>query len=598
MNKLFAIILMTMLLAVSSASALVVLSMEQVSISSNSAQVSGEQWVLEVVLGQMNDKIEGYIEAEDIRATDDGVEKFAEKNLYLDAEITEKACTYHLDSSGNPILSLSQSQMTGWPFNDDDECFDSGGWIYSKESGELNGRCIYSTVKGINALVDFTGYQTAARLDLTINGQTESATINNFDNPDVSLGSRAHADWIGNLVSGDACEDARDKGIMAIMSSNGNKLTGENEYDQYNSYESSGFMNDLDAMWACMGSDFCSTDDTTQRIVDKFNNFGTAALREKTFRSTEGNVAVVSGNDVRIELDKAIQFPDVRLRIRASWLGIVIPVGEPEVVRVEADDFIEGQTGYLKVTVRNSGDYEGSFSLEAQCDDNIEVVGSVNQFRLDAGESDIINIPVKSIKDVSSSESDRCEVILTERTSDETDSKTVTMTVNQQTFCESGDQKCEGSQAYKCDNNGQWEPDAGNDDGCVISCTTDADCDDGDDTTIDACVSSGAFGSLSGKICQNTLDPDVAKLQCEAVGGTYVCNENSNGWKFWKEETETCNCLTPHLSVGGLILLILGILGIILIIVLMGGFPPLLILSILMSLGGLILLVLGGIGIV
>lgn len=588
-KKFLPLFFIIMVLSVSSVSALTVLSLDRVDIQSNSAQISGEQWVLDVVLDQLNDKIEGYVNSEDI--TTDGT--YAQNDLYLDAEVTHKACTYDIQANGNIIYTVYQTQMGGWPFNDESECFDSGGWIYSKESGEINGRCIYRTVKAQSAYVDFDRYEYEADLSLTINGQTESARINNFDNPDVQLGSRAHADWIGNLVSGDSCEDARDKGVVAAMQSSGNILTGESQLNSYVSYYTN-FYSQVTAMLACQADIFCSTDQTTQTLVNTFNQYANSALAPKVFRSSQGSVAYVSGNDVRIDLERAIQFPNLRLRVKADWLGIYIPVGEPDIVHIDTDDFMEGTTGQMRVTVRNTGDAQGSFSLSAVCQDNIQVVGGVNIFNLNPGQSSIKTLSLQSIRDVTSRETDRCTVTLEERNSGDTDTASVTIGVLQQTFCTSGETKCESEQAFKCSSDGQWVRDSGNDAECSVACSTDLDCDDNDGDTIDTCESDGFLG---GKVCKHVLDPNVARIQCEADGGKFIEKEsNPPFWKFWENSETTYVCLHPHVSILGVSLLVIGIIGIVLTLTLLGGMPPMLFISILVAVAGLVLTILGGIG--
>lgn len=592
MHKRLPLYAVVFVLVMSLVTALTVLSLDRVVIESNSAQVSGEQWVLDVVLDQLNDKIIGKVNAAEMKTSCppgyEGTTCVAGNDLFLDAEVITKSCSYNIENQGQLIYTASQKQMQGWPFNDQQECFDQGGWIATKEKGEINGRCIFIDPEAWHALVDFDRYQFESRIELTVDGQTEIGVINNMDSPDVKIGSRAHADWVGNLVSGDLCEDARDKGVVAVMRSSGNALTGESQWNSYQIYHESGIYGDL--------SQLDQGYLTTQQIVDTYNQKTNAALAAKSFRSSDGSTAYVSGNNAKIDLKKAIQFPELRLRVRADWLGIFIPVGEPEIISVDSSSFTEGTSGSFKVNYRNKGAYEGSFSLSVTCEDNINVVGTVATFNLGPGQSGSRSFALESKKDVTEAQSDTCVATMTERNSQQSVKKSLKVTVNAQTFCTSGQEKCIGEDAYSCSASGQWVRDSGNDDQCVVSCSIDSDCDDGNPDTIDTCESSGA---LQGSICKHELDPDVARLQCEADGGKFVELEREPpAWKFWADTETRYLCLTPNLSVPGVVLVVVGVFGFIGSFVLLGGMPPALIVSGIITVIGAVLMFLAGVGVI
>lgn len=578
------IAIIMLLMTLHGALAQAVLGMSRVTIESNSAQISGEQWVLDVVLDQLNDHIIGIIDNKDIVASDGRVAKY---DLGVEAQVTKKSCNYNLITQTSQIYSVYQETFGIAPFCQFDQsgCYNKGGYVALHEAGEVVCRCVFIKPVANHATVDFDKYAFEATIKATANGQVETGIINNADSPDVKVGSNVYVDWVGNLVSGDLCEAASDQDVVAITSSSGSRLTDAGKYNSYTIYDGAGFQNCLELAVGLGGSN-------TQSCVDEYNTYSSRALETKTFKSTDGSIATVSGSTATIALKKAIQFPNVRMRIKSSWLGIEILTGKPQIQSTAASGFTEGtKTGKITTLVKNIGNAQGSFSLAATCGDNVRQLGSAIVFTLNAGQSQSYDIPLESIKDVTAKETDTCTVTFKERNTGESATQAVTVSVYPQRFCSSGDFRCDGEKYYSCNSNGQWIQDATKNGECTIQCSIDADCNDQDSCTIDKCSGLGA----TGKVCTHEVQTQCAQAECEAQGK--VWHEQTTippAWQFWASSKTTGTCLNPHFSIVGALLLVAGI-GL---LIALPGMPPAMIAGFLMILSGIIMLIAAGVGII
>jgi len=142
---------------------------------------------------------------------------------------------------------------------------------------------------------------------------------------------------------------------------------------------------------------------------------------------------------------------DVVLQLRASWVGVSIPVSEPEFVGSLKCEIVSGQEGFIRGTIRNDGDSIGKVGFEVSGCDPIRASQSPDYTSVivSAGGQTSFSIPINSGGFIGNK---NCVVI--GRDVEYGDAKTnpakVTCAVKEPLRCEGGETEIKGLCVYKC----------------------------------------------------------------------------------------------------------------------------------------------------
>ena len=491
MKKLILIILGIFL--ISFASALIVTSMDNIYIESNDPEIGGQTWVATMIGGIGVQEIIGDIDASNIES--DG--RIAEHDLRIKETVNRNRCEYSFSEEPNKYIykislipGMAGESYLIYKFvwgvglvNQLDEkkelCRNTPDAYYMtwKPEGIASFRfyCWRNTVDAKKGNLIFDGYRTEVDMSISAKGVIKTGTLNNYDTLSKTIGSgdyQAHLRWVGSLVSGENCETPPEQSITGAYKNGVWKTIDEDYYDDYRTYHSTGFK-------LCISNWLSEYGESPTTCMNKHNAKSDLATRTKTFYTTDGIPAIVSGTKAIINLRKAIQFPKLVMRIKAAWLGIRIPTAEPEIVSLTTEDFTVGEYGTIKVGVKNKdNDYDGEFAVSVSCPTIFETVGSVPTVRLNPLETKIVNVLVKNIRDIEEKDCEICKVVVynTEKPTVKAESG-LQVCINPLLICIKDDTRCVDKKFEYCYKGIKWNPNPAKDSECVFDeCANDAEC--------------------------------------------------------------------------------------------------------------------------
>lgn len=223
--------------------------------------------------------------------------------------------------------------------------------------------CIYKERVGTKGVFNNPTTKFEADISLSVGGDTQQETISS-DQSSVNFGNVATATWTGNLVTGEALP-TNINNYVAIkeLSSNMWKIVRESTYDDYDDTEpiADNNLNNLDDTSWSDDIEYYEIENAVSGVNYASNIVmsSDASYSENYFSEFNED----TGNFI-VTLDRSLGNPNIVFRVKASWIGIVIPVGEPSIISLNSESFGSGETGNIEVEVKNIGDVEGTFSAK------------------------------------------------------------------------------------------------------------------------------------------------------------------------------------------------------------------------------------------
>lgn len=498
-----------LLLTLSGAFGFSTLGLSNVDFSSNDPQLNAPAWLLTVVENGNDQYAVGTFTPSQITRPSDGAP--ANQTLKLEITNTQNTCQYSFQNQYVPVYAIQQqvapsNGVFDWSWvNTQQKCQALPGYVGWSAPG-FTGYCFIETQSAsITPLGTPTNVVTST-ITATANGQAVSGTVTNTGQRSVNLGSQAYAAWQGNLVSGSQCPNPLDTGVMGASVNGQLIITNKAAYDAYTPA--------LAQFQACINGIGTGADPAT--CVSTYNNLANAAVQTTT-NPVFSQAAIGkdgSGNgQATITEPNLLQYPVISMRVRADWLGIVVPVGKPQIISVTSSPFTQASTGNIRAVVKNIGTGHGTFTVSAQCQAPAAQAGIAQTLNLDPGMTGYADIPITG-QAGTSQQTASCTVTAADVNQPaNTATQTVTVTVNPITICQPTTQRCVNNRIQQCDQTGaSWIDEQLCSNGCTVSngvpvcqnaevCTTDAQCDDHDPTTVDSCV------GVVVKQCQHVVIP-------------------------------------------------------------------------------------------
>jgi hypothetical protein len=315
------------------------------------------------------------------------------------------------------------------------------------------------------------------------------------------------------------------------------------------------------------------------------NSLASSAMQQKTtglfVNQWSGNPIIEDQTEFNgvirwFPINERLQFPTFNLYLDGnSYLKVIKPVGEPQIVSVNIDDIIlEGTatsaSNNADITVKNAGDFSGGFTVKlTSCTTPFTPSNREVGVTLTPGQQTTVSIPVTfSSTGTAGIVTGTCTATMKETTSQETDTSTFNVRGEQLSECTPGNKFCAVE-------NGETVVKQCNPDGLTLSivetcgagqtceggvcktvgvCTTDAECDDGDPDTVDKCVD-----GLFGKVCTNTPKECTSDLGCDDGN---VCTTDSCNFNLITGKNECSNVAIPGCGgdLGDLTLIIIAVI--------------------------------------
>jgi len=216
-------------------------------------------------------------------------------------------------------------------------------------------------------------------------GDKVSAVLSNKETSKF-LSDIGKVKWVGNLVAQQYCGvPSVDKAVVRDLNTNAMKVISKNYYDDYKSkfFELINFDNNYYATVATdpgVGADV---------LWDKMSTLN--ALHRNIYDEDIKDNCVIQGMQYVCTPTQDIIYPELQLTLKASWIGIVIPNGNPKINDVTvAPKIFDGEASFVKVDIENIGKELDSFDIYMDCGNEISL-GSVRK-SLAAGEKDYVNL--------------------------------------------------------------------------------------------------------------------------------------------------------------------------------------------------------------
>src|SRR3989344_826911 len=265
-------------------------------------------------------------------------------------------------------------------------------------------------IKGVynNPLIGFN-----AKIKLSVGDVIKEKTIcsgssSGCDGSSVNFDDVGVATWSGSLVTGEPAPNQDNFVAIKKLDSNtwqiARKSTFESYFPKIDVTDSQ--LTQFKTLFS--GFDVNQGDQNINNLLTQVNQATDTLLAEDTsFTSSPFNKDSNTGK-VTVTLQRSLTSPNIVFRIRADWIGIIIPSGTPKILSVNTDKFASGEQGTIDVQVQNIGDSEGTFSATlVNCEPFIQTTTSQSSRKtLKAGDIDIIPILVSGgslSKDISKS---------------------------------------------------------------------------------------------------------------------------------------------------------------------------------------------------
>ena len=233
--------------------------------------------------------------------------------------------------------------------------------------------------------------------------------------------------------------------------------------------------------------------------------------------------------EVKVTGNRYANYPRFMVYVKADEVGYFIPEATPEITSVSAPQLEEGDSGYIDVSVKNTGSGEGDFSARiTSCSDGFTYVDTNRELSVSPGETGSVSLGVSFNSGSYDSQyiEGSCDVeVQNLRDNSEIDSSSVSLTGEQSNECDPGSQSTEinengNYEIYECGSDGlerslvttcgDGERATQKSDGSY-ECVTPAEEKDGDDSPSDPGNSSPNTGSGgSGESC--LIDTEVPGL--------------------------------------------------------------------------------------
>lgn len=416
------------------------LSLSQVQFTSNDPSIGGQVWLLVVSQNGAGQSAYGQF-----IAMDSGKDS---NSFTITTNLDKNYATYNINNQGINIKHIDHTSTIYNPFSSTGGCNPDYWDAYIKAPGSLTVYCYKYTNDGQYGTVGSANINFQSTISVQGSGGSDSCVISNVGaNSCVSKNGNVLVSWAGNLVSGQSPPQASDQGIIAIYdTAKGGWKTGNyNSYLRWYNYNANGFANCI----SYNGGDSC---------FNTYNNYESQLMQGYSFTSTGGNVATTTGTlssgQIIMNLGTQVQFPVLSMKIKASLIGINIPVGKPKIISVSSQTFQTGQNGVVQVTIQNVGDGAGSFSVYASCDNQFSQNGnSLTISSLTPNSQQTVYIPITA-NVVSGTSSGTCTVTAKDiNNPNNVDIKTVSVSSNAIAICESGSTRISGNNIQQCTNN-------------------------------------------------------------------------------------------------------------------------------------------------
>jgi len=440
------------------------LSISNANVETDSNVLSGQQWVVTIVQDSSGGSLSGRFTPEQV------------KSKTSTGQSPQEAFTFKMDMTKNQVEYPIRAVHGDFDYGKIYQVafYDMGSYIGASREERLN-TCLTRVNGGYDVInLDSPVYSSWICLQkfqvgtfgeadagtqyfqstATISkdsGQPYSSQIDNLGATSVNLGSVANLKWQGNLVTGQQVPVPTAQDVCFInYNQTGNwQAISCNNYNTWKSlYTGYAGCLGIKQKFGTGGSE-CTND---------INNALTIMKQQKSFMVSGGSQAQTTGQMgngvVILPLPKQFSFPVFTLRIKADYIGIVIPAGIPKILSASSEKFSTGGTGLIKTTIRNDGSSLGAFDVSAVCQSPFT---SNDRTRINLNPGQTGDVYLKVIGETQNEATNFCRIVVIDVNQPANrDEKTVQVTVGPVAECREGTTDASGTFLRRCVN-GAWK---------------------------------------------------------------------------------------------------------------------------------------------
>ena len=431
------------------------MSLSQVDLQSNYAPLNGQVWVMSFRLGGLSQSANfasDTVSPSDVSAFYSGASP--RDSFKLDTSLDEQSCVYDI-SQDFDLPSINSYSVVSWSYNSLLKSCEGSkpvnvcgnaqevvGWCY----GGLTRTGVYicETKKAVAGRFGSPNVNSKFNISVSRNGVVDSSrsfqtlfSDGSSFGIDGLVGSNVYINWQGDLSSGKSCPSS--SAVIPVYYLGSWTTMGSANYDSYKTQ----YLNLLS--WTSgEGYKTASLADAQSRI-GVVNSASNNALSGRSF-GTIDSASTLSSARARVVLTSPISYPMITAYIKASWIGVVTPIGKPKIVDASTSCFASSADGSVKVTVQNVGSGREDFTIDGVCANNaFSIVGS-DAF-LNPSESKVVYLGLSGETSDSSLKSS-CTINVSGKSY--SDSKVVTACVNGLSICDAGKLYCDQNNLMKC----------------------------------------------------------------------------------------------------------------------------------------------------
>lgn len=437
------------------------MSLSQADLESSYGPLDGEQvWVYTFSVGRLGQLLKGRVTPDDVGDEYSGGE-LPEETFELDVTVDQQYCQYdvHVNQNAEPIYDLFLTDDYLWVGGESrcasyNDCGGGASLGYLWTGGGAGHCYTMCGTKKTGAIGEYDSPDVSSHFIITteVDGENYEKSFNTVDGSVKGpVGPNTYVVWQGNLDSGKSCPD-KDPHTPIYYQGRWRNV----DTDAYQRY--------LNAFDSATTPDSGVSREVLQERVDIANTRASQALNEQTFGTLTRSYSLEDAR-VRYGVEDLLQIPVITAYIKADWLGIYTPVGEPKIQTVESECFSASSDGAIRAIVSNVGSERGTFTVRAECEAGF-VATQNREVSLLPGKSQEVYLPLSA--DTDKRVEGECTV-RAEGTA-ESDTEKVDVCVDPQNVCQPGIKACDSGNVVQCDQNGAgWGIVENCADGCTVS---------------------------------------------------------------------------------------------------------------------------------
>lgn len=349
-------------------------------IITKSTEPSKVYWIINTQLNGGGQSISGIVDPSTVKNLMGG-KVYTKQPLSINVESVEEQVFYEIVNEGIPIYKyklqtfLAPENFLDITTNNPEPCSSDTNFEIKLGSSHFGGYaykryCVTKEQVGVKGAYNNPFVSFNAKIRLLVGSDSKEKTIcsgavSGCDGNSISLGDVGTATWSGSLVTGESPPNQNNFVSIKESSSNRWKIVRLSAYDKYSN---AGDIADSQLNGAASNfiryseSQIPNGDAEIANILTAVNSASDQVLSEQaSFTSSPFSTDDNTGK-VTVTLKRSLTSPNIVFRLKASWLGIVIPSGEPVIMSVSTNKLVSGESGRVEVQIKNIGESEGTFS--------------------------------------------------------------------------------------------------------------------------------------------------------------------------------------------------------------------------------------------